>query len=135
MQNMTSFDETLTRLSVAAGTKNEAELAREIGILPQGITSARKRNRVPGSWFAKIAAKYGIRLEWLMYGKGPMRDQAGADRPENYSCENCLNLYKQLVETQNREISLLRDMASLKTENATLKAENAKLRARTEGRG
>ncbi|MDR2056110.1 MAG: helix-turn-helix domain-containing protein [Desulfovibrio sp.] len=130
MQPQNIFEDTITRLSVAAGAKNEADLAREIGVFPQAVTSARKRNRVPASWFAKIAEKSGTRLEWLMYGKGPMREQPVPERPGRSSCENCLNLYKQLVEAQNREIALLKDVASLKTENAELKAENLRLRER-----
>jgi phage repressor protein C with HTH and peptisase S24 domain len=67
------FEARIKRIYEVTGIKNDAQLARALGMRPQSVNSARKRKKVPYSWIKKIADKYKISSDWIWFGEGPMR--------------------------------------------------------------
>ena len=57
------------RLILASRSKTDAALAQAIGVTPQSVSDARKKNKVPPAWAIAIADKYQISLDWLLFGR------------------------------------------------------------------
>lgn len=72
-----SVEEVLTRVAAAADVKNDAALARALGVSPQTLSSWRKRGTVPHEAVAAFAADNGFSLDYLLLGKGPSRRYDG----------------------------------------------------------
>ncbi|MDP3425755.1 MAG: S24 family peptidase [Humidesulfovibrio sp.] len=64
----TKFEERLQRLMQSAGSKSDSDLARALGILPQSVAAARKRQQIPGGWVEQIAEKFNASADWLLFG-------------------------------------------------------------------
>jgi phage repressor protein C with HTH and peptisase S24 domain len=62
------FEERIARLMEAAGTKSDSELARALGIQPQSVAAARKRQQIPGGWVEAIAERCNTSADWLLFG-------------------------------------------------------------------
>ncbi len=60
--------EVLDRLLYAAQVRRDAQLAEILGVTPQAVSQARKKNKVPESWLLKIAGKFGVSVESLAWG-------------------------------------------------------------------
>lgn len=73
-----SVTEILERVAVAIGAKNDAALARSLGVSRQTLSSWRKRGTVPHEAVAAFAADKGFSLDYLLLGKGPSRSYDGA---------------------------------------------------------
>jgi phage repressor protein C with HTH and peptisase S24 domain len=52
----------------AVGSKSDSDLARALGILPQSVAAARKRQQIPGGWVEQIAEKFNASADWLLFG-------------------------------------------------------------------
>lgn len=89
MQTSKSFDAVLARLMTAAGCKNDSDLARALGITPQSVNGARKRQEIPPAWIQSYAEKTGVSCDWLFFGRGDMRagdtNETGITLPVNNS--------------------------------------------------
>jgi len=59
----------LERLLTATGLRRDAQLASLLGVSPQAVSQARKKNRVPESWLVRLAAQYHLSVEWLLHGE------------------------------------------------------------------
>lgn len=73
-----SVTEILERVAVAVDAKNDAALARSLGVSRQTLSSWRKRGTVPHEAVAVFAADKGFSLDYLLLGKGPSRSYDGA---------------------------------------------------------
>lgn len=74
MEDASSLD-VLSRLIEVTKLPNEAALAVFLEISPQAIYQARKKGLVPHSWAIKVAENYGVSLDWLILGRGSMKDR------------------------------------------------------------
>ena len=82
----------LERLSVVLGAKTSQSLAEQLGVSPQTVSSWKGRESVPYAQCVEIAERYGVSLDWLLTGEGPMRrDEAGAtalqEAPGGYAAD------------------------------------------------
>jgi hypothetical protein len=64
-------DAIFERLALATHSKTDAALARALGVTPQSVSDARKKNKAPPAWAMVIAEKYQVSLDWLIFGKEP----------------------------------------------------------------
>ena len=85
----------LERLLRVAKVRRDAQLAAVLGVSPQAISQARKKDRIPESWLVRVAARYHLPVEWLLYGEGeealtPVHgsgeDQGGSRSPAVVQC-------------------------------------------------
>lgn len=53
------------RMKVAAGAKNQAQLARAIGIQPPSVSDAILKGKIPERWFEVMLEKYGVTKDEL----------------------------------------------------------------------
>jgi hypothetical protein len=68
----------------AAHAKSDSEFARALGIQPQSIAAARKRQQIPGGWVEDIAEKFNASADWLLFGSmgGTALDSRGRGIPQ-----------------------------------------------------
>ena len=66
------------RLTLASRSKTDAALAQAIGVTPQSISDARRKNKVPPAWAIAIAEKYQVSLDWLVFGREMESSGGGA---------------------------------------------------------
>lgn len=71
----------ITRLKEALQVTSDGKMATFLGISRQNIGAARKRNDVPTGWIYKVAEMTGWSMDWLGFGRGPMRISASYDEP------------------------------------------------------
>jgi uncharacterized small protein (DUF1192 family) len=76
VENAKSFSGKWSRLMEATGANSDSALARTLEILPQSVTAARNRKKIPGGWVEIIAEKCGVSADWLFFGKGSMNAAA-----------------------------------------------------------
>lgn len=100
MQNRNDFDTRLVRLLEATSTKNDAALAKVLGIQPQAINGARKRKIVPGIWIEKIAEEFNVTADWLLFGRGPMRPDDKQNDPIQIPTREPLNTLPPVPQLQ-----------------------------------
>jgi len=62
-----------SRLLSASDSKTDAALAQALGLTPQAVADARKKNKIPPAWAITIAENYQVSLDWLLFGRGVMR--------------------------------------------------------------
>lgn len=72
MESAKTFEARWARIMLAVNAKSDSALARELGILPQSVTAARKREQIPGAWIETVAEKKQVSADWLLFGKGAM---------------------------------------------------------------
>ena len=61
-------NDVFNRLKFVFNVKTSKELAQKTGFSESGISSAIKRNSIPYDFCATISLKYGIPLDWLIFG-------------------------------------------------------------------
>ncbi len=81
MEQQHNAEEILERLLSAAGLRRDAQLAALLGVSPQAISQARKKNRVPESWLVRMASRYRLPVDWLLYGDASLDNPAHGGRP------------------------------------------------------
>lgn len=71
METTRTMAETIIeRLLTVAGLRRDAQLATLLGVSPQAISQARKKDKVPESWLVRMAARYHVPVDWLLHGDG-----------------------------------------------------------------
>lgn len=65
--------EILNRIALAANASTDVELARRLGLSQQSVAKARATQNVPTSWLVKASTLFEVSLDWLYYGRPPMR--------------------------------------------------------------
>lgn len=76
--DMTKFDQRMARLVAATNARSDSELARMLGIQPQSVAAARKRQQIPGAWIEQVAEKYVTSANWLLFGEGSTLREIGS---------------------------------------------------------
>lgn len=67
------FQDRLARIYQALKVKNPTELARSIDRKQSTVWPAIKKHSIPDSWLTTIHRKFGISIQWILDGTGPMR--------------------------------------------------------------
>lgn len=136
-------DGVLERLIIGAGTKNEPGLAIALGISAQSIYNAKKKNKIPPAWGIEIAKTFGVSLDWIFFGRGPMR--LGEVQPTSHPqsaqtqlsetanampCTRCERLEAKMDRLENKLEKVEDQRDELADENRKLLKENGTLRER-----
>jgi transcriptional regulator with XRE-family HTH domain len=120
------------RLKILRGSATQAEFAKRLGI-PLNTLGRYERgvNNPDLDFLIAVHDKFGVSLDWLVFGVGDRRiPGCAADSPAGREAapmpedDKLLALYEKLVEAKEREISLLKE------QNADLRSANAELRNR-----
>ena len=67
------FDVVFSRIMEAVGSKKDVDLANALGISPQSVYGVKNRQKIPDGWYAIIADKFDVSMDWLRTGEGEMR--------------------------------------------------------------
>jgi hypothetical protein len=59
------FDDLFKKIKKISGGANQKGVAEKLGISPQAITDAKKKNKIPETWFNIVAEKFGVTKEEL----------------------------------------------------------------------
>lgn len=128
------FEDRMNRLMLAAGVKNDSELARALGITPQSIGPARKKFQVPSSWVERIAESTGYSSDWIYFGRGNMKPQdtslAGSlsgGASGTSQCERCAKLEAKLERLDEERRDLAVENRKLWKENSECREKLARL--------
>lgn len=131
------FDERMERIFRATNVSNDSELARILGIQPPSVAGARKRKLIPISWIEKIALRYNITTDWLLFGRSPMRTDNHSDLPQSTPklenaaqaiCPRCSMLEDELRIERKEQKELVAENRQLHRDKETLLRENGELR-------
>lgn len=133
-------DGILERLIIGAGTKNEPGLAIALGISAQSIYNAKKKEKIPPAWGIEIAKTFGVSLDWIFFGRGPMRpreaqptgtpqlEQTQPIEPASITpCVRCERLEEELAEERRERRGLSAELREVNAELRRLARENSEL--------
>lgn len=95
----------IKRMMEATGSAREKNLARLIGVSPQAMSNAKRKNAIPPAWVMSIAIHYEVSLDWLYFAKG-----------DKLSQEEEGNLRIQLVQKEARIAELEKELALAQAE-------------------
>jgi len=89
VESKPSFNEVHQRIQLATNTKTQNELAEILDIRQSSISDAKRRNRIPSSWYMLLFEKLGISQDWLRYGLGPiyLRTEQGYELPASLATD------------------------------------------------
>ena len=76
----TSFQQTWQRMLGAINAQTDSALAQFLAITPAGVSSVKKKQKIPLSWFDKICQETGVSKSWLV-GSEAGRQTASASLP------------------------------------------------------
>lgn len=62
----TSFHQTWQRMLGAINAQTDSALAQFLSITPAGVSSVKKKQKIPSSWFDKICQETGVSKSWLV---------------------------------------------------------------------
>lgn len=146
--NNASYVDIIQRLMTATSSKTESALASAIGISHQAVYSARKKESVPAAWIFEVSQRHGISADWLLFGIGSMRLDAGdrtqADQENSGepsitpsanidACSRCAKLEVQLDELRQdlrkereKNEGLVTRLLRLTEENGDLRVQLAR---------
>lgn len=79
-EELFSFQSTLDRLKSASKSSTDSALAKNLGLKQGSISSAKRKGQVPPSWLIRASNDFGVSLDWLYRGLGPMKQEEGDTR-------------------------------------------------------
>ena len=99
----------LARLKIVRKVRSDADLAADLKISPQTLSSWKINDRVPYALCVETAEVSGVSLEWLLAGVGPMHhgieeSTVSSQVTTSPHEEAILALYRSLNESDQREI-------------------------------
>ncbi len=115
--NNSTFYETFERLKIAVGARTDTDLANAIGLKHSTISAAKSKSEIPPGWIVDISRKFGVSLDWLVYG-----DQNPITTASTPKVSPVSDPFPQIMED---ELSYIRE---LRQENRDLRQENRELR-------
>ncbi|MGD9950163.1 MAG: hypothetical protein AB7U29_17055 [Desulfobulbus sp.] len=59
------FEQIFKKIKLIAGGSSQREVAAKLGISPQAISDAKRKNRIPESWYTIVYEKFGVTREAL----------------------------------------------------------------------
>lgn len=70
------YSDIASRMKDIGELKNDAHLAKTLGITPQALSNYKKRKTISGDLILKFSKIYGISIDWLLTGEGEMLKSA-----------------------------------------------------------
>lgn len=67
-----SYVDTIERMKSAGKLKNDSRVARVLSVTPQALSNYKKRGKIPADLLIRFSEKYGLYVDWLINGEGPM---------------------------------------------------------------
>ena len=62
-----SFENLFKKIKKISRGKNQKGVAQSLGISPQAITDAKRKNKIPETWFDIIEEKFGLSKDELIH--------------------------------------------------------------------
>lgn len=88
------FDETLERMKIASGAKNDNQLSELLRLSSNSVIIGwRNRNKIPEKRIKQISDEFDINEKWLEFGKGEMKKTKPIDII-NTQVQKLVSLYK-----------------------------------------
>lgn len=69
---MTDFENSLEKMKIILGVKNDFDVADAIGMKPSAFANRKKSGSTPFSHYMKIIKSLNVNLNWFVYDKGPI---------------------------------------------------------------
>jgi len=83
--------------------KTQKDLANCLQITQGPVSDAKRRGVFPREWAHKIAKKYGVSMDWILMGKGPMLNEPNPEpKLEQEVREGSLELPKKFFVLQKK---------------------------------
>jgi len=103
-----SFENFFKKIKKISRGKNQKGVAQSLGISPQAITDAKRKNKIPETWFDIIEEKFGISKDELIRledhstkiggrGGAHFNPAASGQYPEKDSYEQLMDEFFELV--------------------------------------
>ncbi len=70
MKDKSIFDDFFLRVTQLTPIKNQAQLAKELGVGRAAISIAKQKNTIPPKWIFELSSRYGINPSYLLSGQG-----------------------------------------------------------------
>ena len=74
--------EILDNLLAALQLHKDVQLAAALGVSPQAVSQARKKNKIPENWLMKAALQHGLSLDRLVFGQAADEGRAPLPAPQ-----------------------------------------------------
>lgn len=114
------------RIRIIRGETNQIQFSSDIGIPQTNLSRYERDVSIPDlGLLIRLADKYGVALEWLIAGRGPMRSEVEHISPESAlaPCERCLKLEKRLETAEDERRQSSEKLVETLQANVTLTAE------------
>lgn len=97
----------LDRMKLATGTKSDTAFAQSIGIRQSSVSAAKDRRSIPPVWAVQIAQKYGVSMDWLMFGREVAK--TGEGTTSNVEASLQANIYngKETLTCADCEVTMI----------------------------
>lgn len=99
--SISKSSEIIVRLKQITATSTDSGLSERLGVSPQTLSSWKGRERLPYSICIDLADEYGISLDWLLTGRGPMQRAAVLDQgplpPSQPAEQQLLGIFRALT--------------------------------------
>ena len=103
-----SFENLFKKIKKISRGKNQKGVAQSLGISPQAITDAKRKNKIPETWFDIIEEKFGLSKDELIHledhstkvggrGGAHFSPAASGQYPEKDSYEQLMDEFFELV--------------------------------------
>jgi len=103
-----SFEDLFKKIKKISRGKNQKGVAQSLGISPQAITDAKRKNKIPETWFDIIEEKFGLSKDELIRledhstkiggrGGSHFNTAASGQYPEKDSYEQLMDEFFELV--------------------------------------
>ena len=77
-----SFEDRYARICAITQTSRECDLARILGIRAPSVGGARKRRLIPLAWVERLAFRYNVSADWILFGRGSRIPASGFEPEE-----------------------------------------------------
>lgn len=77
-----SFEDRYARICAITQTSRECDLARILGIRAPSVGGARKRRLIPLAWVERLALRYNVSADWILFGRGSRTPASGFEPEE-----------------------------------------------------
>lgn len=100
-----SFEDLFKKIKKISRGKNQKGVAQALGISPQAITDAKRKNKIPETWFDIIEGKFGLSKDELIRyedrsttrGGAFLSSTASGQHPEKDSYDQIMDEFFELI--------------------------------------
>lgn len=103
-----NYRDVFERLLTATRSRSDADLARKLGIKPQSVFQAKKKQAIPAQWLLDVARKNGISVDWMISGRGHMFRDAESLSPD---LQDCIKAKEARIQELEEQLAAAKDQA------------------------